>query len=143
MGSEMRPLFGAGVLLLALLANGGCGAKDDLMPLRGRILKAGEKFETGNLEIMQIIFVPILPSGEPPRDHYYANVNDLDGTFVVAGKTGRGLPPGKYRVSLELMKQKKDQFHGRYDAVNSPYIFDVDQTTNEVVIDVEKPPGSR
>lgn len=139
----MRRLFGSSVLLLVLLINGGCGPKNDLLPLRGRILKAGEKFEAGNLEIMQVIFVPILPSGEPPRDHYYANVNDLDATFVVAGKTGKGLPPGKYRVSLELMKQKKDQFHGRYDAVNSPYIFDVDGTTTEVVIDIERPPGSR
>jgi hypothetical protein len=139
----MRRLLGSTVLFLALLAVSGCGSKDDLMPLRGRILKAGEKFEAGNLEIMQVIFVPILPNGEAPRDHYYANVNDLDATFVVAGKTGRGLPPGKYRVSLELMKQKKDQFHGRYDAVNSPYIFEVDGTTKEVVIDIERPPGLR
>lgn len=139
----MQRLIGSTLLILFLLTAGGCGAKNDLLPLRGRILKAGEKFEAGNLEIMQVIFVPILPSGEPPRDHYYANVNDLDGTFVVAGKTGKGLPPGKYRVSLELMKQKKDQFHGRYDAVNSPYIFDVDASTAEVVIDVERPPGLR
>ena len=119
----------------------GCGAEDKLLPLKGRILKGGAKFEPAPLEIMQVIFVPVPSNGEPIRDHYYANFNDVDSTFVVAGKTGKGLPAGRYRVSLELMKDRKDQYQGKCDAVRSPYVFEIDQKTKEVVIDLDKLTG--
>lgn len=134
--------FGLCLLLVisTLTMGSGCGRGEKLLPLKGRLLKSGEQFEAGADELIQITFVPILPDGKPPRDHYYANVNDAQGTFVAAGKTGRGLPPGKYRVALELMRKKKDRFKGKYDQVNSPYIFDIDDSTREIVIDIEKPP---
>jgi hypothetical protein len=137
----MRYLLKAICLLSMFLLTLGCGAEDKLLPLKGRILKEGSKFEPAPLEIKQIIFVPVLTNGEPIRDQYYANFNDVDSTFVVAGKTGKGLPPGRYRVSLELMKDRKDQYHGKCDAVRSPYVFEIDQKTKEVVIDLDKLPG--
>jgi len=137
----MRTLFAGWTTVLILCVAQGCGdGGEKLLPLQGRLLKGGEKFEGGPDELIQITFVPILPDGKPPRDHYYANVNDATGTFVAAGKTGKGMPAGKYRVALELMRKRKDRYKGKYDQVNSPYIFDIDQNTKEIVIDVDKPP---
>jgi len=136
----MRLFMWSGCVLALVLTAAGCGPSDNLLALQGRLLKSGEKFEAGADELVQITFVPILPNGEPPRDHYYANIDDAKGTFVAAGKTGRGLPPGKYRVAVQLMKKKKDQYSGKFDQVKSPYIFDIDAKTKEIVIDVDKPP---
>ena len=62
------------------------------------------------------------------------------GTFQPAGKNGRGMPPGKYRVAVELMKKKKDQLRGKFDAEKSPFVFEVDAKTAEIVIDLDNPP---
>ncbi len=48
------------------------------------------------------------------------------------------MPPGKYRVAVELMKKKKDQFGGKFDTIRSPFVFDVDGQTKEIVIDLDK-----
>jgi hypothetical protein len=129
------------VLAVVVLMNSfGCDSGPKLLPLRGKLLKNGEQFEAGPDELIQITFVPIRNDGKPVTDHYYANVDDVKGTFVAAGKTGRGMPAGKYRVALELMKKKKDVYKGKFDQVNSPFVFDITASTKEIVIDVEKPP---
>ena len=137
----MRSILKSAFWLALIVLSCGCSSDDKLLPLKGRIVKGGSTFEPGPLEIMQVIFVPVPSNGEPVRDHYYANFNDTNSTFVVAGKTGKGLPPGRYRVSLELMKDRKDQYHGKCDAVRSPFVFDIDEKTKEVVVDVEKIPN--
>src|SRR5689334_15707862 len=106
------PRFFAFTVLVSMVAVVGCGSGDKLLPLQGRLMKAGEKFEAGPDELVQITFVPILSNGQPPKDHYYANVDDAKGTFTAAGKTGKGMPAGKYRVAVELMKKKKDLYKG-------------------------------
>lgn len=136
----MLRFWKSSLLLPILLAIVGCGSDDKLLPLQGRLLKSGEKFEAGPDELIQVTFVPIMPDGQPPKDHYYANVDDVKGIFVAAGKSGKGLPPGKYRVALELMRKRKDVYKGKYDQDRSPYIFDVTASTKEIVIDVDKPP---
>ena len=67
-----------------------------------------------------------LPTATPPADHYYADVDQATGTFQPAGKNKKGMPPGKYRVAVEVMKKKKDILRGKFDAEKSPFVFDVD-----------------
>ncbi len=136
----MRRLIHLFLLSTLILAIVGCGTKDKLLQLQGRLLKSGQQFEAGPDELIQVTMVPIMPNGELPRDHYYCNVDDAKGIFVVAGKTGKGLPPGKYRVALELMKKKKDIYKGKYDQERSPYVFEIDAKTKEIVIDLDLPP---
>jgi hypothetical protein len=124
-------VFGLGILMA------GCG--DGLLRTNGRLLKGGQPFIPQEGEFIEITFVPIPPDGNPPTDFYYAEVDQATGTFRPAGKNGRGMPPGKYRVAVELMKKKKDKFGGKFDAEKSPFVFDVDGRTSEVVIDLDKP----
>jgi hypothetical protein len=87
-----------------------------------------------------VTFVPILPDGKPPADHYFAEYNTADGTFQSSGKDKKGMPPGKYRVAVEYKRNKQDVFGGKYDENQSPYVFDVDSGTQELVIDLDHPP---
>jgi len=127
------------VMLMALVV-GGCGDNEGKLRTKGRLLKGGEEFVPEEGQNIQITFVPILPDGKPPHRHYYADVNQETGEFVPDGPDKKGMPPGRYRVAVELMQKKKDLFNGRFDQELSPFIFDVDEDTEEIVIDLDKPP---
>ncbi len=55
---------------------------------------------------MRVTFVPILPDGKPPSDHYFAEFNPANGTFQSSGKDKKGMPPGKYRVAISQFEQE-------------------------------------
>jgi hypothetical protein len=132
----------ASVLVLAFLFTiVGCGKGDGKLRARGRLLKGGEEYIPEEDEYIQITFVPI---PEDPRelakDYYWADVDQDTGTFAAAGKDRKGLPPGRYRVAVELMKKKKDLLGGKYDPEKSPFVFDIDPDSEEIVIDLDEPP---
>jgi hypothetical protein len=130
------------LLVLAIGTIQGCSQDDDgLLRTEGRVLKGGQPFVPEEGEFIQIEFVPILPGGEPPPNFYVAVVDQTNGTFHPAGAELRGMPPGKYRVAVELMKNRNDELGGKFDAENSPFVVDVDATTEEIVIDLDQPPG--
>ena len=115
----------------------GCG--DGRLRTKGQLLKGGQPFIPPEGEFIEITFVPIPPDGKPATNYYYAEVDQKTGTFRPAGRDYKGMPPGKYRVAVELMKKKKDQFGSKFDQVKSPFVFDVDDRTKEIVIDLDKP----
>jgi len=123
---------------LVLLASG-CG-KSDKLRTQGRLLKGGTPYIPSAGEYIQITFVPMPEDGKPPDRHYYAGVDQDTGTFVPDGPDKLGMPAGRYRVAVELMKNKKDLLRGKYDQEFSPYVFDVDADTDEIVIDLDVPP---
>src|SRR5258708_37534898 len=102
----------------------GCG--DGKLRTRGRLVKSGQPVIPTEEESIRVTFVPILPDGKPPSDHYFAEFNPANGTFQSAGKDKKGMPPGKYRVAIEHKKNKQDVFGGQFDENRSPYIVDVD-----------------
>jgi len=136
----LQRLAGSALVLLLAFVLGGCGDNDGKLRTKGRLLKGGEEFIPDEDENIQITFVPIMPDGKPPHRHYYADVNQETGEFVPDGPDKKGLPAGRYRVAVELMKKKKDLFKGRFDQEASPFIFDIDEDTEEIVIDLDKPP---
>lgn len=135
----MSRVFAAGLAAALAVAAAGCGG-DGLLRTQGRLLKGGQPFVPKEDEYIEITFVPLPPDGKPAQDFYYADVDQATGTFQPAGKNKKGMPPGRYRVAVELMKKKKDQFRGKYDAEKSPFVFDVDAKTPEIVIDLDNPP---
>jgi hypothetical protein len=119
----------------------GCGGNGKLRT-QGRLVMGGQPLIPKDGESIRVTFVPILADGTPPSDHYFAEFNRADGTFRPAGKDKTGMPPGKYRVAVEYKKDKQDMFEGRFDENRSPYVFDVNSKTKEIVIDLDKPPAS-
>lgn len=135
----MRRWLQAAVVFGISAAVVGCGGEQKLRT-QGRLLKGGQAFVPADGELLQITFVPLLAPGKLVHDFYYADVDQTAGTFRPAGKDGKGMPPGKYRVAVELMKQRKDQFKGKFDTVNSPFMYEVTATTTEIIIDLDQPP---
>jgi hypothetical protein len=129
-----------GVVFVFALALGGCG-RDGLLRTKGRLLKGGVALIPKQDEAIQIIFVPILPGGSPPGDHYVAQVDQTTATFMPVGKNLKGMPPGKYRVAVALMQKKKDLLGGKFDTEKSPFVFDIDPRTQEIIVDLDKPPA--
>ncbi|HLJ93951.1 MAG TPA: hypothetical protein VKU02_12255 [Gemmataceae bacterium] len=116
----------------------GCG--NGKLQTRGRVLKSGQPLLPREDESVRVTFVPMLPDGKPPSDHYFAEFNPGDATFWAAGKDKQGLPPGKYRVAVEYKKKKRDALGGKFDENRSPFVFEIDSRTPELVIDLDHPP---
>jgi hypothetical protein len=122
-------------LLLGLLATG-CGSGPNMIKAKGRVVKGGQPYVPPEDQGLRIFFVPV----QTPADHYesyMATFNKQDSTFVVIGRDGAGLPPGNYRVSVELLKQKADQFKKKYTGMRSPFTFEVNKENKELVIDLD------
>ncbi|HEX4588748.1 MAG TPA: hypothetical protein VH120_02385 [Gemmataceae bacterium] len=127
----------AAILCATMLA--GCGG--GMLHPTGRVVKGGEPVVLKPGEDLGIFFYPLGGDGKLGTTVYPAFFNAADSTFRVTGSDRRGLPPGKYRVAVELKKNKKDLFEGTYDMNNSPFVFDVDGKTAEILIDLSKPRG--
>jgi hypothetical protein len=129
----VRPLvFGFFLGIWAL----GCGDAS-LIKARGRVVKDGQAYTLAAGEGLRMIFLPqAAPDGEH-YDSYPAVFHPEEGTFEVVGKEGKGLPAGKYTVSLELMKNKEDLFKGHLFGKNSPILLEVSQANHDLLIDLD------
>jgi hypothetical protein len=122
-------------LLIGLLAIG-CGK--GYINAKGRVTKGGEPFRPGEGEALRIILAPLDAPAGATYDSYAAEFNPDDSTFLVKGKDGKGLPPGKYRVGVELIKKKEDQFKGRFTGPKSPFTCEVASTASELIVDLDQ-----
>ena len=114
----------------------GCG--DGMLKTRGRVVKNGAPFTLKEGEDLGIFFYPLKSDGSLGNTVYPAFFNAADSTFHVTGADKKGMPPGKYRVALEHKINKRDLFQGAYNMNNSPFVYDVDSSTREIVIDLKK-----
>src|SRR5262249_16218468 len=115
----------------------GCGG-DGRLTTRGRIVKGGSPFTVPEAERVRVTFFPVTPDGKPPLNTYIATYNRADGSFRASGPDGKGIPPGKYRIAVEHERKKKDLFKGAFDGDRSPFVFEIDSGTKEIVIDLDK-----
>jgi hypothetical protein len=81
--------------------------------------------------------VPLEAQSEAHFDSYAAEYNPEDGSFRVQGKDGKGLPPGKYRVDLQLMKSKEDMLGGKLLGKKSPFVLEITSGSSDLVIDLD------
>jgi hypothetical protein len=134
----MRTFRIGAAALLCTTVLAGCG--DGMLQPKGRVVKAGAPITLKEGEDLGICFYPLVGDGKLGPTVYPALFNATDSTFHVTGSDRRGLPPGKYRVAVELRLNKKDLFKGAYDMNHSPFVFDIDSKTGEIVIDLDKKP---
>jgi hypothetical protein len=126
--------------LLAALLLAGCGR--GLVQPKGRVLKDGAPLALKEQEYVNIFFVPVVAQGEKhPGDVYAARYNDADGAFQATGKDGKGLPPGKYKITVEHLRKKRDLLNGAFGADKTPFVRDIDSRTGEIVLDLARPNG--
>ena len=123
-------------LALGVLISG-CGSGK--LQTKGRILKNGAAYIPAEGDIVRVMFVPITEGNERVTDFHAAIVDPEDGTFQAAGRDGQGVPPGKYRIAVEHLRNRADLLKGAFDAVHSPFVCELKSSADEVTIDLAKP----
>ena len=124
-------------IFAAALALGCSGNAASLIKARGRVVKNGSAYTLPKGRGLRINFAPQAPPEGNRYDSYPAIFDPDKGTFEVVGKNDQGLPPGKYKVSLELMEKKEDLFNGKLTGNASPIVLEVTPANPELVIDFD------
>ena len=132
----MRSWRGLFLPLLIGLISLGCGDSSHIKA-KGRLVKGGQPYLAPEGTGFRVFFVPLdVPEGKH-YESFAAEYNAEDGSFLVQGKDGKGLPRGKYRVDLQLMKSKEDLLGGKLLGKKSPYVMEVTSGADDLVIDLD------
>jgi hypothetical protein len=121
-------------LVVAAIA-AGCGS-GNMIKVKGRLVKGGQPYIVNEKEGLRIFFEPEDAAGKA-NETYSAQYDRADGTFHVTGKGGAGMPPGNYRILLELRLNREDQFKGAFGK-NSPLTCTIDSSNRDIVIDLDQ-----
>ena len=142
----MNSTWRAPLFLLAALAvcavSAGCG-RSALVKVRCQILKDGVPPEVQPGDSALVVFLPFVEGGGVPDDSYLAKgVASVPWTFEVPGKTGDGIPPGKYRIAVKHLRgaRGEDVLEGAFAPDKSPIVREILES-QELTIDVGKPEG--
>lgn len=138
-------------LIVGFLAAVGCGDKANSLP-EGRV-KARGRLLKGGLPI--VVDASRLPPGDPGLQIVFVKVGSVDaglecpanvisaseGTFELVGPDGKGIAPGRYRVTVILAPVGSDDiFKGKYDKNKSKVEVEI-KGGEDLVIDLDKPTG--
>lgn len=67
---------------------------------------------------------------------------DAEGAFSVQGATGRGIPPGKYRIAVyQYDPYPIDKLRGAFAEEKTPIVREITGSTDLGTIDLAKPNG--
>jgi hypothetical protein len=126
------------LLLIGLTGLLSLGCSGSHIKPKGHIVKGGQPFLAPEGSGFRVFFVPLEASGGNHYDSFAAAYDPSDGSFQVQGKDGNGMPPGKYRVDLQLMQSKEDLLGGRLLGKKSPYVFEVKSSSDNLIIDLDE-----
>jgi hypothetical protein len=124
------------LLILCAATVCGCSSADRKLKAKGKVVKGGVPFTVPAEEYVRVTFYPMAADGSQPKNSYVAVYDRNDGNFTVVGPDGKGVPPGKYRVAVEHERKRKDLFQGEYDADRSPFVVEVNSSSQDIVIDL-------
>ncbi len=153
-------------VLLAVAAAGslclsGCGSSSDVW-VTCEIHRHGQPYTVPETHSLQVTFYAlegkdetgkIKAAGEP-----YPAGRTADGKFEVPGPEGRGIPPGKYRISViqkpkgtsaapkpkskrEAADRDTDFLRDQFSPDASPIVRTIDAKSAQLVIDLDSPSG--
>ena len=136
---------------------GGCGpSATKTVKVTGKVVDGGKPFtlEGPNYQegaaYVEARFYAVGDSGTVAENATsYSTKLGLDGTFVMDGDMGDGIPVGKYKVALshqggeESRRMKKggaaqgDLFQGKFSIDKTPFVFDI-QDEQAIELDIAK-----
>jgi hypothetical protein len=111
----------------AILAVAGCGADNQGVTVKGQVLQNGQPIPFLPSEDLIVGFSQEVPAGQKPVGASGA-VKPEDGTFTVNGPGGRGIPPGRYRISLSSQingGNDRNRFERLFSPQKQPLIAEV------------------
>jgi hypothetical protein len=132
---HIRVTFGLLALSAALTCLTGCGG--GTTKATGKVVQNGQPVTVSEKGMIQITFFKA--EDTTGADPYPVDPKP-DGTFEVVGKERKGVPPGKYRVSVAVFDPYvsgggNDKLGGRYRRENTTLTVDV-ASGKEIVLEV-------
>lgn len=119
----------------------GCGTEDQGVKVAGQVFQDGQPIKFLPSEDITIGFSEEIPAGQKPLG-FSGVVQSKDGAFVLSGPGGKGVAPGKYRISLSSQVYGgtgKDRFEALFSSKKPPLIADVGPEKGQTfIIDVGK-----
>lgn len=147
---------------LMMLALPGCGSSNTIW-VTGSLLKGGAPFKPPEGRSNQVVLIAMevkddSGKGVGANQPYPATVNPDDGTFEVPGPDGRGIYPGKYRISItqtqrtarpapskkrgqKVIDRDTDYLEDRYGPTTSPIVREL-KVSQKLEIDLDRPTES-
>jgi hypothetical protein len=125
---------------LALVVASGCGiGGPKLVPVNGKLTNGGKSPLPDPKGGLTIVFLPTDPNAK--KATYPATpFNQDDNSFTVPGPDGKGIPAGKYKVTINMMvpgsSPVADKINEKYTAEKTP--IEIDVTGEPVDIDLSK-----
>lgn len=111
-----------------------------MTPIKGKLTIGGKSALPDKKGGVTIVFLPVVTEGMVTTTYPADPLNPDDNTFEVKGPAGKGIPHGKYKVTLSFMMPIHtpaiQQMNDKYSEANTPIVIDV--TGAEVVIDLAK-----
>ena len=132
----MRLLSAIGVVVLSAVLLSGCGG-DKRYNFKGRVVKGGAPYTVPDGDTVRLTFYPVTDDGSNPKNTYIAQYDNKKGTFKAYGPDGKGILPGKYLIGLEHLRKRKDLLGGAYDGDHSQFVFDINDKSKDIVIDLD------
>jgi hypothetical protein len=127
---------------MSLVAIGGCSGKSGSagVKLKGQLVQNGQPVQPAQNDYYQIV---LIPESGLATNTYPATPPGSDGTFSIDGPDGRGVPAGKYKVTVKNMVQSPrgglaDKFNNRYDERNTQLTWDVTSDTSVHKVEIGK-----
>ena len=126
--------------LISLFTASGCGAASaKTYHVKGKLTNGGKSPVPDNKAGLTIVFLPLDP--EAKKATYTAAFNGDDNTYEVFGPDGKGVPAGKYKVTLLMMSPGfagEAKFNDQYSSSKSPIEVEVTSDKNDQDIDLSK-----
>lgn len=131
-----------GLLSIALLLGVGCGGGPESGPkVTGRLLIDGQPCRPASVNDFDVKFLTVEGAG-PVKKSYLAEVKP-DGSFTLNGSMGKGIPVGRYKVSITGRVLGEDgkptgQYLSQFADGTTPLEVEIIDRTREITIDLVK-----
>ncbi len=102
-----------------------CGCGQHPVKITGTMTLDGAplKLASGECVHMSFLLLEVKPGEEMCQ--FSAEVNAGQGIFAVKGPSGSGIPQGRYRVCLQITRNREDILNGCYNSSDSPMTCEV------------------
>jgi hypothetical protein len=113
-----RALLPLAACLLLCLSLPSCAGGPKLIKVAGKLTYGQKPLPAGRSSPV-IVFHPVVAKGEH-HDTYPALYQRDSGAYEVPGKTGAGIPEGKYRISVQFLLPKASSLQEKWNQQFSP-----------------------
>lgn len=134
---------GLPLLFVMLLFLSACSSGEKHIKAKGNLHYNNQPYVVKHNGSLTVKFIPVLEADQH-FDAYLADINRTDGSFVVTGRSGKGIPAGKYRIAVEqrVMDTPREvqEMNEHFSPANSKILREIIDET-PIIIDLSKPEG--